>query len=163
MARTQLSEQEKKEEIRKYRTLYYYRNREKILARERKRYQRDKLKRRAYYNENKERIIEQQKAYQKRINYATQKTPEARATRNIRSKTRHDFPIGTQGCEAYGCGKRATDRHHITKPIEYDKFLFLCHDHHVAIHRGDPLKFKSSCKEVLNGRNRSNKNYPSQE
>lgn len=85
-----------------------------------------------YYLENRAYIIDRVQKHQKRTNYASEKTPEARKRRYIKRKTRMYFPITNQKCEL--CPEPATEHHHNTDPIEYDKFQYCCHDCHMDIH-----------------------------
>jgi predicted class III extradiol MEMO1 family dioxygenase len=88
---------------------------------------------REYYLKNRTQIIKRIQARQKFTQYQPEKTPEQRKVRNIKRKTRYHFPLTNQKC-VY-CGKQATERHHTTEPIEYDKFVNVCHDCHILGHR----------------------------
>jgi hypothetical protein len=68
---------------------------------------------------------------QKKVNYKYEKTPEQRIIRNIKRQTRYYFPLLGHNCEF--CGKKATEHHHNTKPIEFDKFNYICHSCHNEI------------------------------
>jgi hypothetical protein len=81
-----------------------------------------------YYQLNKEVIIKRIKATQKANNYAAEKTTKQRAIRNIKRKTRRYFSLLGHNCEF--CSSKATEHHHFTNPIEFDKFNYVCHDCH---------------------------------
>jgi len=87
-------------------------------------------------------------AYLKKINYASEKTPEQRRIRYIKRRTRKIYPLDLHFCEI--CGAKATEHHHYSNPIEVDKFNFVCHECHIKIHtskKGD-IKIHTSKKEV---------------
>ena len=86
-----------------------------------------------YYEKNRKREIAKVQARQKKNNYKYEKTPIARMRRNIKRKTRCYFPLKGHLCEF--CGAKATEHHHNSEPIEFDKFNFTCHKCHVGIHR----------------------------
>lgn len=88
---------------------------------------------RKYYQEHKKDIIKKIRGNQIANNYKTEKTPEARKIRTIKRKTRSCYSLEDKKCEL--CGRKATEHHHTTSPIQYDKFLYLCHDCHMEIHR----------------------------
>jgi hypothetical protein len=69
---------------------------------------------------------------QKETNYASEKTSVQRNIRNIKRQTRYYFPLKNHYCEF--CGKKATEHHHNTKPIEFDKFNYTCHECHLNQH-----------------------------
>jgi hypothetical protein len=94
---------------------------------------------RQYYLKNKDAIIKRTKDYVKKTNYKYEKTDDQRFIRNIKRKTRYHFPLFNHLCEF--CGKKATEHHHNTFPLEFDKFNFICKKCHNIIH-----------KEVENGR-----------
>lgn len=96
---------------------------------------------REYYLKNRDKRIKDQLEYQKLINYKNQKTPSQRFIRNIKRKTRYHFPLEEHKCEF--CGGIATEHHHNTRPIEFDKFNYICRDCHTKIH----------IREVKDGRN----------
>ena len=97
-----------------------------------------------YYQEHKEEMKEQARNWckanyarhkelnmisKKRLNYAWEKTSKQRYLRNIKRKTRILFPLINKKCKL--CGKNATE-HHYTKPIEVNKFWFVCHNCHIT-------------------------------
>jgi hypothetical protein len=53
--------------------------------------------------------------------------------RNLKRLTRRYFPLDNQSCGS--CGKKATERHHYSNPIEVHKFIFVCHPCHVILNR----------------------------
>ena len=134
---SKLRTEEEKAEKREYQRLWRLRNAEKTVSRRRENY----LKRR-------DRNIKLMKEYNKRTNYASQKTPEARKIKNIRRKTIDKFPLKNQICAM--CCDIATERHHTTMPIEFDKFIFVCDRCHLNIHNEERKKRQSHIsKEVL--------------
>jgi hypothetical protein len=82
---------------------------------------------------NREENIKRVQGYQKRNNYAYEKTEKQRALRGIKRQTRYYFNLKNHNCEF--CGKPATEHHHNTFPIEFDKFNFVCHECHILKHR----------------------------
>ena len=87
-----------------------------------------------YYKKNRKKLIEYTKKRQKDNNYAYEKTPQQRFIRNIKRKTRYYFKLKGHYCEF--CGAKATEHHHNTRPIEIDKFNYVCHHCHNIIHKG---------------------------
>jgi hypothetical protein len=81
------------------------------------------------YAKNREKEILRVKKYQKRTNYASEKTQSQREIRTIKRKTRRLFPLDSQMC--LFCTNQAIEHHHNTIPIQYDKFIFVCHKHHI--------------------------------
>ena len=86
-----------------------------------------------YYIRHKDKIIKRVCDYNKRTHYRNEKSPHQRHIRNIKRWTRYYFPLTGHLCEV--CGNNATERHHNTTPIEFDKFNFVCHDCHNRIHK----------------------------
>ena len=84
-----------------------------------------------WYRKNRDYKIQKTREHQIRTNYATEKTPKQRNLRNIKRKTRHKYPLLNFKCCL--CQARATERHHYSKPIKVDKFLFVCHKHHLYL------------------------------
>lgn len=84
---------------------------------------------RKWYIKNKEKHIENVKKRQKENNYSSEKTYEQKKIRYIKRKTRFKFPLINEKCKF--CNSKATEHHHNTMPIEYDKFWFICHDCHI--------------------------------
>ena len=64
-----------------------------------------------------------------------QKSSQQRKMKNIRRKTRKDYPLLGKRCQIIGCSKKAEEHHHNTIPIKYNKFIYVCHNHHVKIHQ----------------------------
>ena len=89
-------------------------------------------KNRKYYQANREDIIKRIRANQIRDNYALEKTAKQRMLRYIKRKTRKYFPLEDKRCDF--CFNAATEHHHNTTPIEFDKFNYVCHKHHVLLH-----------------------------
>lgn len=96
-----------------------------------------------YYKKNKEKIKLQSKNWtrenyvrhkelvmdsKKKNNYYYEKNPEERKLRIIKRKTRIYFPLAGKNCEF--CGNIATEHHHNTRPIEINKFNYICHSCH---------------------------------
>lgn len=80
------------------------------------------------YKNNKENNIKRVRNNQIKTNYKYEKTQYQRKIRNIKRKTRYYFPLKGQKCEI--CRARATEHHHYTKPIRFDKFKYMCHRCH---------------------------------
>ena len=94
-----------------------------------------------YYKNKKKRILRVLK-YQKETNYKSEKTLFQRQLRNTKRKTRYYFPITiTQLCEVCKI-RKATERHHYTNPIYFDRFIFICHNCHLIKNRGINLLFE---------------------
>ena len=70
--------------------------------------------------------------YMKKTNYKHEKTDAQRLIRNIKRKSRYHFQLDGMRCLL--CGNCAEHRHHTTKPIEFDKFIFVCKKCHKNIH-----------------------------
>jgi hypothetical protein len=68
----------------------------------------------------------------KKYNYSFEKTEKERRNRSIKRQTRYYFRLNGHNCEF--CSEPATEHHHNTKPIEFDKFNFVCHKCHMKIH-----------------------------
>ena len=84
-----------------------------------------------YYEKNRRRVIDRVLQNLKKNNYSNEKTPEQRKIRNIKRKTRNYFPLENHNCEF--CGNEATEHHHNTLPIEFDKFNYCCHKCHPVL------------------------------
>ncbi len=114
------------DKIRKYGREYQKKNKEKIKSYSKMRYERDKEKVifriRRWERENHEKY----RAYQK--------SSKVKAENIIRRKTREKYPIKGKFCEV--CSNKAELRHHITFPMEVDKFIFVCKKCHGEIHYG---------------------------
>lgn len=70
----------------------------------------------------------------KETNYRAEKTPAQRVIRRLKERTRRNFPI-TKDTLCQICETQATERHHNTNPIQYDKFIFVCHNCHIDLER----------------------------
>lgn len=90
-------------------------------------------KNRKYYQSHRESIIKRIRANQIRDNYSLEKTPKQRRIRFIKRKTRKYFPLENKRCDF--CFNAATEHHHNTDPIQFDKFNYVCHEHHVWLHK----------------------------
>ncbi len=84
------------------------------------------------YRRDREKILAYAKAWHKNNNYAYFKSGEAKKNNAVRRKTRHKYPLEGNACQF--CDSPAEHRHHTTHPIETDKFMFICKDHHDEIH-----------------------------
>ena len=100
---------------------YRKRNKDKIRPVARAKY----LRRREYF-------LRKIKEWNQKNGYASDKRPERKKDQLIRAKTRNKYPLKGETC--LFCDKFAEHRHHTTKPIEIDKFMFLCEAHHCKIH-----------------------------
>lgn len=94
-----------------------------------------------YYQEHKEECLFRVRLRQTNLHYLHEKTEKQRWLRNIKRKTRYHFPLKDKKCEF--CPLAATEHHHNTTPIEFDKFNYVCHACHVLLH-------VNNCKGVLN-------------
>jgi len=84
---------------------------------------------RVWYKNNKQNHLKNVKKRQKDNNYSYEKTEKQRMIRNIKRKTRYYFLLEGHNCEF--CGKIATEHHHYTIPIEFDKFNYVCPECHL--------------------------------
>ena len=89
-------------------------------------------KNRKYYQANRKSIIKRIRDNQIRDNYSLEKTQKQRRVRLIKRKTRKYFPLENKRCDF--CFNAATEHHHNTNPIQFDKFNYVCHEHHVLLH-----------------------------
>ncbi len=85
-----------------------------------------------YYENNREEIIAKLKEYEQKTGYARYKTGQEGENQKIRSLTRSRYPLKGKTCQF--CNNPAKHRHHTTKPLQADKFIFLCEKHHNEIH-----------------------------
>lgn len=83
-----------------------------------------------YYKKNREKIIKNKLEYLKKTNYAAEKTPEQRKRRQVKRMSRYHFPI--EGSCKF-CPEAASERHHFTEPIQWDKIWLVCHDCHMRL------------------------------
>ena len=103
------------------RKAYYEKNKEK-----------NKNGRDIYYANNRKEIARKKRIKNQRTNYEYDKTELKIKNMRIRSKTNKNFPLAKQKCVK--CGANAEQHHHTTKPIVFDKFIFLCERCHNTIH-----------------------------
>lgn len=82
---------------------------------------------RNWYKKNKADHIKKVQDRQKETNYKSEKTNYQRKIRSIKRSTRYFHTLKNKLCK---CGMVATERHHTTKPITRDDFIFVCHDCH---------------------------------
>jgi len=86
-----------------------------------------------YYEKNLEKMRENNRKYAQTETWKKQRQSRKRLDlENIRRKTRIKYPLEGNKCEK--CNLDAKHRHHTTNPIEVDKFVFLCHKHHMKEH-----------------------------
>lgn len=90
-------------------------------------------KSREYYDKNRVELIKKKMEYDKATNYKNDRTPAKRVAKRIRSLTKYKFPLDGQTCQE--CNAPAVERHHTTKPMQIDKFKYLCHECHKIEHR----------------------------
>ncbi len=100
---------------------YRKRNKEKIKPVTRKKY----LRRKDYF-------IKKSVEWQKKNGWPESKNPNRKINQLVRAKTRYKYPLKGNTCQF--CSDPAEHRHHTTKPMEVDKFMFLCKSHHDEIH-----------------------------
>ena len=102
-------------------------NPDKVIAYARMRTIRDKEKikkySKKYYSENTDKI--------KEYHYNGQRKKD----NLIRVLTNDRNPIKDKKCVI--CSNKAEERHHTTKPMQIDYFIFVCHNCHRKIHRGE--------------------------
>jgi len=94
---------------------------------------REKLASRKSYEKYRKNNIKKIQEYSKKNNYKYEKTDIQRKLRGIKRRTRYFYPLEGHLCEV--CGNKAQVRHHNTKPIEFDKFNYLCNKCHKEVHR----------------------------
>ena len=92
----------------------------KVIAYAKFRYKRDKVK-----------ILHSLKKRNQKNGYAYDKKPKRMRDQLVRAHTRNKYPL--KGNDCLFCDIPAEHRHHITEPIEIDKFIFLCKNHHKEI------------------------------
>jgi len=102
---------------------YYENNRDKLLPKQKE------YKKKQYWKDRKRLLKENQEYYKERYNSDEQFKREMQ----IRNKTRLKFPLKNKKCE--NCGNKAEEHHHNTKPIEFDKFNYVCKGCHKQHHR----------------------------
>ena len=87
-----------------------------------------------WYEKNRKNKLDYQREYNKKNNYSSEKTEKQRMIRSIKRETRHYFSLIGHNCEF--CGNKATEHHHNTFPIEFDKFNYVYHKCHNIIQKG---------------------------
>ena len=118
----------------------------------------EQARRATRYSKDKAMERSRDRAWRKETNYSWEKQPRVRLIKAIKRKTRRHFPITENSACAY-CGSKAEERHHITQPIQFDKFVFVCKDCHlekerdkrIQIHliRKNTIKINKGIKEEL--------------
>lgn len=53
----------------------------------------------------------------------------------VRAVTIYRFPLKDKICEI--CESKAEQRHHYTRPYDWDKFIFICKKCHLNIHQNN--------------------------
>jgi hypothetical protein len=82
-----------------------------------------------WYKSNKERKHELNMESKKKNNYKDEKSQGQREIRNIKRKTRlNHLLFKVLKCEF--CPSGATEHHHYTRPIQTDKFNYICNNCH---------------------------------
>lgn len=133
------NKEEKLERDRKYSVEWRKNNPDKIKAYlERSKERRAKV-RDVYYEKNREHIIHQINNKKRKDGWACDKTDERRRDGLVRKKTRMEFPLNGNKCKH--CSSLAVHRHHTTKPLEFDKFDYLCKNHHDKAHNKKNYSF----------------------
>jgi hypothetical protein len=95
-----------------------------------------------YYAKNRIEIQRRKKLARQANHYKEWNTKVKRQYMLVRDKTRKKFPLNGQKCVK--CEEMAVHRHHTTKPMVFDKFMFLCEDCHDKIHGRKNFR-KSAC------------------
>ena len=89
--------------------------------------------RKYYYAKNMEKLKNNQKEIGKTEKFKRDRRKKAKTfIELVRGRTRAKYPLKGNSCVK--CPLDAKHRHHTTTPPEVDKFLFLCHKHHMKIH-----------------------------
>lgn len=83
-----------------------------------------------WYRINRDYAINHTKEYQKKTNYASEKTPEQRKLRYIKRRTRMLHPL-FKAIKCEFCENGSVEHHHNSEPIQVDNFNFVCHPCHV--------------------------------
>ena len=86
----------------------------------------------AYYANNREEIARKKRIKNQRTNYEYDRVESTMRNKAVRSKTNSKFPLAGQKCVK--CGVDAEQHHHTTKPIVFDKFIFICEKCHNPLH-----------------------------
>lgn len=124
--------EERREKDRAYAKEWRKKNPGKIKAYLKETKKHRQVVREKYYEDNREHILKMCSKARKKNNYSNEKTGQRKIDALVRSKTRKRFPLKGNLCNF--CNEPAEHRHHTTKPIEFDKFDFLCEDHHNKKH-----------------------------
>ena len=95
-----------------------------------------------YYANNREEIARKKRIKNQKTNYEYDRVESTKRDSLVRRKTNSKFPLSGQKCVK--CGSKAEHRHHTTKPLIFDKFMFLCEACHNTIHGRRNFK-KSAC------------------
>lgn len=95
------------------------------------------------YRTKKGLIKEYQINHLKDTNYKSEKNYMQRKIRYIKRRTRQIYSLEGHNCEF--CGNPATERHHNTKPIEVDKFNYVCHECHQFQNKLKKQEVKRKC------------------
>lgn len=112
---------------------YRKHNQDKIKAYNKKMEKPQKKWRKDYYKKNMEKLKGYQKEAGKTEEFKKKRREKSKShVETIRRKTRVKYPL--KGNKCVKCNLDAKHRHHTTNPIEINKFLFLCHKHHMEEH-----------------------------
>ena len=105
---------------------------------------RDKIKKGidAYYANNREEIARKKRIKNQKTNYEYDRVESTKRNKAVRSETNKKFPLAGEKCVK--CGVDAEQHHHTTKPIVFDKFIFICEKCHNPLHGRRNFK-KSAC------------------
>ena len=126
--------------FKKHNEEYNKENREDNLERMKKYYIKNKYNFTKYKQDNRKVILQQHKEYyiknknkiRTRKKYYIQSSPLEKRKRYIRAKTIKHFPL--EGIKCLFCKEAAKVHHHITEPMEYDKYFPLDSGCHKKIH-----------------------------
>lgn len=112
---------------------YRKHNKEKIKTYNLKMDNPQKKWRKDYYKKNMEKLKNHQKEIGKTEKFKEERRKKAKSpVELVRGRTRQKYPL--KGNKCVKCNSDAKHRHHTTTPPEVDKFLFLCHKHHMKEH-----------------------------
>lgn len=96
------------------------------LEKERKRHK-------EYYEKNKNEINKKINLIKKNNKWKYYQSEQSKLNKSIKNKTRYKYPIKNNMCQLCFINK-AEHHHHTTKPLEIDKFIFVCKECHKQIH-----------------------------
>ena len=85
-----------------------------------------------YYERNRKLLLAKQKQKHRENGYAKYKKGDELKAQKVRRLTRLKYPLNGKKCKF--CDNSAKHRHHTTKPLKVDKFLFLCERCHKNTH-----------------------------